>query len=398
MEIIFSREVEKEKMPKFTFLADLLTDCSKKYPRRKDIAIRLEELYKANFYGVTNKVGNLFTTSFILEFIDPTYINEENYLSNILKFPFQIINNPRVKNQEFDLTNFNIVKKGILEEIEGLKESSDKLALLSALGKMDSTSPSSFRVLGTKEEVLDITPSNLYEAYEDLFNHSNCDIFIVGNLNMEEAVKIIKDTFKNHVIKLNKPNLVVGNKTRKKVQEVFEKSNFVQSTLVMIYNIHNLNKLDKTAAFNVFNYILGSGGINALLYQKLRVEKSLCYSIRSLYLKYDELLIIEVGLDEKNVKLAEKLIRKSLNEMLKGKYSDDVLEDAKKNLVISLKMGTDNNVAILNNYVFHYFDELPLLEERMKMIQNVQREDLNRCAKSLILNTIYVQKTGNKGE
>ena len=80
--------------------------------------------------------------------------------------------------------------------------------------------------------------------------------------------------------------------------------------------------------------------------------------------------------------------------MLKGKYSDNILEDAKKNLVISLKMGTDNNVAILNNYVFHYLDELPLLEERIKMIQNTQKEDLIRCAKSLVLNTIYVQKTG----
>ena len=66
MEIIFKREVEKEKMPIFTFLCDILTDSSKEYQRRKDIAIRLEELYKANFYGVTNKVGNLFTASFVL--------------------------------------------------------------------------------------------------------------------------------------------------------------------------------------------------------------------------------------------------------------------------------------------------------------------------------------------
>ena len=37
MEIIFSREVEKEKMPIFTFLCDILTDSSKEYQRRKDI-------------------------------------------------------------------------------------------------------------------------------------------------------------------------------------------------------------------------------------------------------------------------------------------------------------------------------------------------------------------------
>ena len=121
MEIIFSREVEKELMPTFTFLCDILTDSSKHYQRRKDIAIRLEELYKATFYGVTNKVGNLFTSSFILEFIDPKYIKEKNYLKEVLAFPFEVINNPRVKNREFDITNFNIVKRRIKEEVESIK-------------------------------------------------------------------------------------------------------------------------------------------------------------------------------------------------------------------------------------------------------------------------------------
>lgn len=398
MEIIFSREVDKKTMPVFTFLADLLTDCSKKYKRRKDIAIRLEELYKAVFYGVTNKVGNLFTTSFILEFIDPSYIKDEDYLNNVLRLPFDIINNPQVKNNEFDLNNFNIIKKGILEEIEALKESSDKLALLNALGKMDNNSPSSFRVLGTKEDIENITPFNLYEAYQDLFNHSNCDIFIIGNINMDESVKIIKDAFRNRVIKLKKPKLLVNNNIRKKPIKVEKKSNFIQSTLVMVYNIHGLERFDKTAPFHVFNYILGAGGINAKLYQKLRNENSLCYSVRSLYLKYDELLIIEVSLDESNVKKAEKLIRKCIDEMLNGKYTDEVLEDAKKNLVFFLKMGTDNNVSILNNYVFNYFDELPLLEERIELIKSVKRTDLIKCAKSLVLNTIYVQKPNKVGD
>ena len=110
MEIIFSREVAKEEMPFFTFLCDLLTDTSKKYKTRKDIAIRLEELYKTVFYGVTNKAGNLFTTSFVLEFISPIFIEDASYLEEVIKFPFEFINKPRIKNREFDITSFNIVK------------------------------------------------------------------------------------------------------------------------------------------------------------------------------------------------------------------------------------------------------------------------------------------------
>ncbi len=398
MEVIFSREVVKEEMPIFTFLCDILTDSSKDYSSRKDIAIRLEELYKATFYGVTNKVGNLFTTSFILEFIAPHFINEENYLNEVLSFPFEIINNPRVKNKEFDITNFNIVKKRLLEECESIKESSDKLALLNALGKMDNTSPSSFKVLGEKEEIEKITPANLYEAYENLFEHSNCDIFIIGDINMDKAVNIIKDAYKNRVIKLNKPNLLVDNKIRKKTLKVVEDSNFVQSTLVIIYNIHNLAKDLKNTAFHVFNYLLGTGGISSKLYKSLRCDNSLCYSVRSLYLKYDELLIIEVSLDKSNVKLAEKLIRKCLMDMINGKYTLEEIEDAKRNLCLSLKMSSDNNVSILNNYVFNVYDELPLLDTRIEMIKKINKKDLITCGKSLVLNTIYVQNAGDNNE
>ncbi|MBQ7031741.1 MAG: insulinase family protein [Bacilli bacterium] len=398
MEIIFSREVEKEKMPVFTFLCDLLTDCSKYYQRRKDIAIRLEELYKANFYGVTNKVGNLFTSSFIIEFIAPKFINEKDYLKEVLTFPFQVINNPKVKTREFDITNFNIVKRRMKEEIESIKENSDKLAIINALKTMDETSPSSFKVLGTLDDLERITPSSLYDAYEELFNHSNCDIFVIGDINTDEVTNIIKENFKNRVIKLSRPSIEVNNESRKKVIEHNEDSNFVQSTLVMIYNINNLDKKIKNTSFHVFNYILGSGGISSKLYKNLRTDNSLCYGVRSLYLKYDGLLIVEVSLDKTNVKLAEKLIKKCINEMVKGDYSDNEIEDAKKNLTFSLKMGLDNNVSILNNYVFNVFDNLPLIDERIELINKTTREDLMKCGESLSLNTVYVQNAGDDND
>ena len=280
MEIIFSREVEKEKMQEFTFLSDILTDSSKHFQRRKDIAIRLEELYKAIFYGTTNKVGNLFTISFVLEFINPEYISEDNYFEEILSFPFKILNNPRVKNKEFDITNYNIVKRRMEDEIKSIKESSEKLAILSALQNMDPNSPSSFKVLGEEENLKNITTSSLYETYNDLFMHSNCDIFIIGNINMDKAVKIIKDNFKYRVIKIKKPSLLVDNKIKRKPLIVNKEVSFVQSTLVMIYNLKGLDIDLKNVAFHVFNYIFASGGIQAKLYQRLRVENSLCYSVK----------------------------------------------------------------------------------------------------------------------
>ena len=390
MEIIFSREAEKEKMPRFTFLADLLTDASKKYNSRKEMAIALEELYKATFYGVTSKVGNLFTTNFIMEFISPEYVREKKYLESVIKFPFDVINHPKVVNREFDITNFNIVKRRLYEEIESIKDSSDKLAISEALNTMDSTSPSSYKVLGTLNDLNKITPLNLYDSYEDLFNHSNCDIFIIGNINMDECAKIIKNSFKNRVIKLNKPKLYVDNKLRKKVLEKESSKKFLQSNLVMIYNINKLNDFEKNITFHVLNYILG-GGLTSILYDNLRNKNSLCYAVRSMYLKQDGLLIINTLLDKENISKAKKLIIKSILEVVKGKFSIDMLNDTKKILKMALNNALDNNASILNNYEFSIFDNLPLIEERIDLIDKVKKDDVINCAKKIQLNTIYTQ-------
>lgn len=396
MEVLFSQSVKKENMPIYTFLSDLLTDTMKFYPRRKDIAIRLEELYKAAFYGITNKVGNLFTVSFIIEFISSTFINEDNYLKEVLAFPFEAILKPNVKNKEFALVPFNIVKRRIIQDIEAIKENADKLAITNALEKMTPSSPSSYKVLGEISDIENITPASLYKAYEELFQNFNCDIFIIGNLNMEEAVQIIKDKFHCHVIKKERPKLIAKNTMRKKAQEVCESSSFVQSSLVMIYNINNLAKELKDVAFHLFNFILGSGGISSKLYRTLRTDNSLCYGVRSLYLKYDELLVVEVSLDDSNVELAKKLIRKAIKDMITGNFTEEELEDAKKNIIFALKNGLDNNATILNNYIFKDFDGLPLLEDRIKLVEKITKEDILKCGASLSINTVYVQRAGVK--
>ncbi len=394
MEILFNREVEKDKLTAFSFLADIISDSSKKYKRRKDVAIRLEELYKANFYTTTNKVGNLFTMSFILEFINDEYINDQDYLENVIKLPFEFINNPLVNNKEFDITNFNIVKRRLAIELDSIKESSERFALINALKKMDSESVSSYRTLGSISFLEKITPSNLYDTYLDLINHSNCDIFIIGNINEDKIVSYINKYFKNRVIKIKNLKLDVINKKKSKASIYQLDSNYVQSTIVNIYNINNISKINKDITFHVFNYLLGSGGLKSKLYEHLRNENSLCYSVRSIYLKYDGLLVILVSLDKSNVDKALKLIKKSIKEIVTGDFKDEDIIDAKNNLGFSLKMSLDNNVSILNKYIFNYLDNLPNVPERLELLNNVTKEDIIMCGKSLSLNTVYIQNGG----
>ena len=386
MEILFRDDVNKEDMMAKTFLVDLMTDCSNKYHNRKEVVKKLEELYQASFYGVSNKFGYVSTASFVLTFLNPMYVKDKNYLEEVINLPFEMILKPFVNAEEFDIKNFNIIKNKLHDEILSVNEDINRVALKKGLKLLGDT-PSSYGILGTLEELEEITPKKLYMAYQKLIN-SKCDIFIVGNIDMDEVANIIYKCFKYPVINTKEYNLYVDNQV-KKVKKVKESSKFLETSLVNIYSLNNLDRKEKITTFYFYNYLMG-GGLNSKLYQLLREKNSLCYGVKSLYLKYDNLLVINTSLKKKDVNKAKKLINQALKEMEDGKFSDEELNSAKESFIFSLNLALDNLGGIMNNYIFNVLDDLPLIDERIKLIKDIKREDIINVAKKIKPNISFV--------
>lgn len=396
VEVIFRDIANKEEMGAYSFLADMLSQSSKTYPRKKDLITRFEELYKIIVYATTLRVGNVLDFHVSLDFINPNYINDKNYVEEVIKTLFDIIENPNVTNDEFDLKTFNIVKERLKREINSLKENPMKQSIKEAFKAMNTDTPTSYELLGTLESLEKITPSSLYKTYRNLRKNFKVDIFLIGNLEMDDTVSLIKKYFKNRYIIENKLDLMVDNKEIKKPVVKSITSDNVQANLVMIFNLKNLTEIEKNITFNVFNYLYGNGGLTSKLYQSIREKNSLCYAISSMYLKYDKLLLVHISLEQANVKKATSLVKKELKNMQAGNFTEEELKDAINNMIISLDMAQDNTVSIINNYVFHEFDNLPMPEERIEMFKNIKKEDVINVAKKVKLNTIFTLEGRNK--
>lgn len=389
LEVIFKNVLKKEEIGTYSFLADMLSEGCKKYPRKKDLITRFEELYKIVIYASTMRVGNVIDLHVSLDFINPEYIEDEGYIEDVIKTLFEVINNPNVCNDEFDLKTFNIVKERLRREINSLKENPVKQSIKEAIKTMDSNSPTSYEILGTIEELENITPAKLYNAYKRLRKNFKVDVFLIGNLDMDNVASLIKKYFKNRYIVSDNFEVMVDNKETKKVKEKTMKSDNIQTNLVMLFNLKNLSELEKNITLNCFNYLYGSGGLTSKLYKSIREENSLCYAINSMYLKYDKLLMVQISLDNCNVKKAISLVKKELKSMQNGNFSEEEVRDAINNMVISLDMSLDNNIAILNNYVFNIYDKLPSIEERKEYFKKLTKEDIVNVSKKVKLNTIF---------
>ena len=396
VEVIFRDIANKDEMGAYSFLADMLSQSSKTYPRKKDLITRFEELYKIIVYATTLRVGNVLDFHVSLDFINPDYINDKNYVEEVIKTLFDIIENPNVTNDEFDLKTFNIVKERLKREINSLKENPMKQSIKEAFKAMNADTPTSYELLGNLESLEKITPSSLYKTYKNLRKNFKVDIFLIGNLEMDDTVSLIKKYFKNRYIIENKLDLMVDNKEIKSLVVKSMASDNVQANLVMIFNLKKLTEIEKNITFNVFNYLYGSGGLTSKLYQSIREKNSLCYAISSMYLKYDKLLLVHISLEQANVKKATSLVKKELKNMQVGNFTEEELKDAINNMIVSLDMAQDNNVSIINNYVFHVFDNLPMPEERVEMFKNIKKEDVINVAKKVKLNTVFTLEGRNK--
>ena len=390
LDIIFYNKVDGNLVTKENVLASMLQHSNGKYQKRKFVVEHLEDLYNAQFYSSKVRIGNVRAICFTLNFLDPTY-TDKNYLNDVIKFPFDMIFNPNINNDEFDERTLKIIKSRIKANIDSVKEAPVRYAIKQAIKNFDKKSPAAIEMEGNIKDLNKISSENLVDFYKYMLDNYYCDIYLVGNLNMDKVNLMIKDLFKNDIIKTDKFDYIINNNITNK-KDVVEKDNYDQSTLVCLCDTSKLNDYENKYVISVFNFIFGNGSLTNKLFTNLREKNSLCYSVSSNYQRHDNMLIIHSGIDAKNKNKAVKLIDKSLKEMQAGKFNNDDVDNAIKTLHSSLKEAFNDQNTLVNNYFSHNMFDYPLLSEIIDNIDNVTKKDIVNLANKLKINLVYMME------
>ena len=390
LDIIFYSKVDKNTVTKENVLASMITQSSLKYCKRKYVVEHSEDLYNAQFFSSKARIGNIRIICFTLNFLDPVYA-EKSYLKDVIKFPFEMIFNPNIKNDEFDERTLKIIKNRVHANIDSVKEAPTRYAIKQAIKNFDNNSPAAIEMEGNIKDLNKVNAENLVDFYKYFLDNYYCDIYLVGNLNMDKANIMIKELFDNDIIKTEKFEYLVKNNISKK-KEVVEKDNYDQSTLVCLYDTSKLDEFESKYVMSIFNFIFGNGSLTNKLYTNLRENNSFCSRVASNYQRADNLLIIHSGINAKNKNKALKLIDKSLKEMQTGKFSDEDVDNAIKSLHNALKESLNNQNSLVSNYFSHNMFNFPLLSELIDKIDNVTKDDIIKLANKLKLDMVYMME------
>lgn len=397
IKINFKRKLEKKDITYRNLLTDVLLESSLKYPSRRELEIKTEDLYNLILKSNTYLSGNYMILSFDCIFLNEAY-TEKGMLQESLEFLMEFLFHPNANNRKFEKTNFLIAKKALQENLETLEDSYGRYAMYRLLEEMDSKAPFSLRSIGYLEDLEEIDESNLYTYYESVLNSDLIDIFVIGNIDSEKIREIFLKTFPiNTLKKPSQSHYLEPSKYRRRPKTTKEKKDINQSHLLLGCKLEALTEMEKKYVMNVYNFILG-GGADSKLFQNVREKNSLCYSIHSTYQPTSNLLIIKAGIDASSYKKAVLLIKKELNAMEKGEFDDSDIEKAKITYLSAFDELEDSPGSIVSTYVSSEYLGYDTLDIRKQKIKEVTKQMVLDVAKKVHIDTIYMLEGGSLDE
>lgn len=389
IKVLFHTPIKKEDITKRNLITNLLIQSTKKYDSRRKLTIEAEELYSVDLTTNNQRIGNYIFTSFSIQTLMDKY-TEDGLVEKSLEFLNEILFNPDVEDKRFKKDKVDLVKHDLLVKLNSLKERPGRYSSIKLGEVFDSKSPFSYRMCGYIEDLDNINESNLYESYLDMINHDYVDVFVVGNFDNKEMLSLIKKYFKFKKIKKPKKSYILKNR-KARLRRLFAKEEIdnSQSSLAIALPVYRLTKFQRDYALPLGNLIFG-GGADSKLFKDVREANSLCYSIFSYYNKLDNMIIIKAGIDKENYQKAVTLITKKLDEMKKGKFSDEDISNVKEEMINSLENIDEDEGIMMSDTFMSDILEYDDIKTRIETIKKIKKSDIVKAFRKIHMDTVFL--------
>ncbi len=391
--VFLTTPLQKETVTKNALIPAVLRRGSQNMKTQDEISIALEEMYGASFDCGIDKIGDDQVLKFYLETINNEFLPEqEDNLKKAIGILLEVVFNPLLENNHFDNEYVEGEKNNLKQVIEGRKDSKAAYASERCIEEMYKNKPYSLYKYGNVEDLQNINSDDLYEQYKTLINNCKIDIFISGDI--KENVK--EDIFNNENIKnLNdrEAKYIINNKENRKKeekqeQEISDSMDVNQGKLIIGLDILQENDNDKYTAL-VYNAILG-GTPTSKMFQNVREKNSLAYTASSSFIRQKANIFIKCGIDIPNYKKALEIIKEQLEDMKKGEFTDANIDEAKNNIISTIKFIPDEQDTELMYYFSQELSGYEMsYENYINKVNEIKKEDIVELAKRIQINTIY---------
>ncbi len=241
--------------------------------------------------------------------------------------------------------------------------------------------------LGTEEIISSVKREQLLEYKNKHYTANNCIVSIAGNIEFEEAERIVKEYFSSKFKTLSMPYQIETSEIIPNVSKNYDIVYRDDNQANVCVHIKTVSALDeKRYISDLYASILGNSQ-NSRLYKIIREELGLVYSV---YAFSDMVAVtggifIILGTRPKNVKKAIAEIKKIILDLAKNGATEEELERVKnlKKSVLEFNSETNSDLAEINGSMIHLFGKHETIEQRKQKIESVTLDEINDFAKTI---------------
>ena len=394
--VFLTTELNRENVTKNALISSVLRRGSKNMPSQEEISKQMESMYGADFDCGLDKTGDNQVLKFYIEVINDNFLPQkgEDMLKTAIQKLLEIVFNPYIEKDSFKQQYIEQEKNNIKQKIEGKIDNKAKYALDRCIEEMYPESPFGLYKFGYIEDLEGVNGKDLYFYYKELINSCKIDIFVSGNIK-EETGKIVEENENIQKLQGRNPKYKIPTiekkENQKKENVVTESMEVTQGKLVLGLDV-DIDKEERRYDTLIYNSILG-GTANSKMFQNVREKAHLAYVASSSYLRYKNNIFVNCGIEIANYEKALELIKEQIEDMKKGEFTQEDIENAKKGIIATIKTIDDEQDTEINYYFGQELTQSKIsLEEYKNKIDSVGKEDIIAIANKVRVNTVYFLK------
>jgi predicted Zn-dependent peptidase len=399
---IFVQQVlDRELATQTALLPAVLERGSRRYPTYQDIKRRLEELYGAELGAGVVKKGERHFVSFSLEVINDKFAPGENLLRQGMAVLRDVLIDPLLEDGAFKSDYVEQEKEQQEREILSLINNKVNYALERCIQEMCAGERFGVYRYGDVERLKSITPRRLYKYYSSLLEENAIDIFVVGEVNEEETLSLVEESFflprareAKQMPPKDEPIIP------QQVRYFEEKLPVNQGKLTLGYRTNVSYGDEDYLAMLFYNGILG-GFPHSKLFQNVREKESLAYYAFSRLAKHKGIQLVGSGIEVKNYERALRIIQEQVQSLKKGEISHEEMENTRMALISQLKILGDNPSSLVSFFQDGLMAEREdEIEDMIRGIERLGKDDIVEAANKVALDTVYFLRSedGKEGE
>lgn len=369
-----------------------------KYPDYTSLNRVLDELYGAAVSAGVLKRGEAQVISFSMSAIDDRFaLDGDKVALECTKLLADMIFDPLTEGESFPEDIIEQEKRLLVEAIENEQNDKRRYAMLRCEQLMFADEAYGINRFGSVEDVKALTPDVVYAAWRDVLEKATVQITMVSSMDPQPIVDLIREKFseiERHPVEI-KTLFVSG---LPKPEYISESMPLKQDKLVMGFRTGMRSEDDMMPAMKVAVDIFG-GGTYSKLFSVVREKMSLCYYCSAALFNSKGIVMVQSGIEDTNEEKAKNEIINQLRLTAEGEFTDEDFSSSIKSLTDSILGNSDTPEEITAWYASQILrNELKAPETYAKEIGSVDRAEVVRAAKTIMLDTIFMLKSSGEAE